>query len=55
MNSYCENCGCKVYRNGCVNCNEIEYIEEQYHDLDMAVPESVGRDAADSRKRRGER
>lgn len=25
----CENCGEPVYSLGCVNCNEIEYIEEQ--------------------------
>lgn len=25
----CENCGCKVYSLGCVNCNEIDYIEQQ--------------------------
>lgn len=25
----CENCGCRVYKLGCVNCNEIAYIEEQ--------------------------
>lgn len=25
----CEDCGCTIYNLGCVNCNEIEYIEEQ--------------------------
>lgn len=25
----CENCGCRVYNLGCVNCNEVAYIEEQ--------------------------
>ena len=24
----CENCGCRVYNLGCVNCNEIDYINE---------------------------
>lgn len=29
----CENCGCKVYSHGCVNCNEGEYISMQsYYD-----------------------
>lgn len=26
---YCENCGCKVFKLGCVNCDEMNYIEEQ--------------------------
>ncbi len=25
----CEDCGCKVYNIGCVNCNEENYISEQ--------------------------
>lgn len=25
----CENCGCRVYNLGCVNCDEMDYIEEQ--------------------------
>lgn len=25
----CENCGCRVYSLGCVNCDEEAYIEEQ--------------------------
>ena len=25
----CPDCGCRVYNLGCVNCNEIAYIEEQ--------------------------
>lgn len=25
----CENCGCRVYKLGCVNCNESAYIEQQ--------------------------
>jgi len=29
MSNYCENCGCKVFKLGCVNCDEINYIEEQ--------------------------
>jgi len=25
----CENCGCRIYSNGCVNCDEENYIQEQ--------------------------
>lgn len=25
----CENCGCAVYNLGCINCDEMAYIEEQ--------------------------
>lgn len=25
----CPNCGCRVYSLGCVNCDEINYIEQQ--------------------------
>jgi hypothetical protein len=25
----CLECGCRVYALGCVNCNEVAYIEEQ--------------------------
>jgi len=25
----CENCGCRIFEYGCVNCNEKEYIEMQ--------------------------
>lgn len=25
----CEDCGCRIYEYGCVNCNEIDYIEAQ--------------------------
>jgi len=25
----CEDCGCRIYNLGCVNCNEIDYIQEQ--------------------------
>lgn len=50
--TYCENCGCKVYKNGCVNCNEIEYIEDQYNELDLDCPDSVRLEAERSRKER---
>jgi len=35
---HCENCGCKVYSNGCVNCNEELYILDQYYEQDMELP-----------------
>jgi len=25
----CPDCGCRVYKYGCVNCNETAYIDEQ--------------------------
>lgn len=34
----CENCGCRVYSNGCVNCNEELYILEQYYEQNMELP-----------------
>lgn len=27
--TYCENCGCKVFSLGCVNCDEENYIAQQ--------------------------
>ena len=38
MANYCENCGCKVHSNGCVNCNEELYILDQYDELEMQRP-----------------
>ena len=38
---HCENCGCKVYKNGCVNCNEESYIYDQYIELEMEVPKLI--------------
>ncbi len=26
----CENCGCRVYALGCVNCDEADYIEAEF-------------------------
>lgn len=39
----CPDCGCKVYGLGCVNCNEIAYIEEQclYDADDLRVVAAV--------------
>lgn len=39
MPDYCENCGCKVYSKGCVNCNEELYILDQYYELNMELPD----------------
>ena len=36
--SYCEDCGCKVYSGRCTNCHEELYIEDQYYELDMPLP-----------------
>ena len=41
--SYCPDCGCKVYSNGCVNCHEENYIADQYYELDMEMPEHFRR------------
>ena len=41
MASYCDNCGCKVYSGACVNCHEAVYIQDQYIDLEMEVPDSI--------------
>ena len=46
----CENCGCRVYSDACVNCDEAIYIEKQYDELDMKVPESIANLASDARK-----
>jgi len=34
----CENCGERVYRLGCVNCDEPAYIEEQDRLTDEQYP-----------------
>lgn len=39
--SYCQDCGCRVGYLGCENCNEIQYIHQQYIDQDMEVPDSI--------------
>ncbi len=38
----CENCGSKVFRLGCVNCDEENYIEEQRQLTALEYPESDG-------------
>jgi len=37
--SHCEDCGCKVYDGACTNCHEEIYIAEQYHELDIPLPD----------------
>ncbi len=48
--SYCDDCGEPVYNGACTNCHEVLYIEEQYHDLDMDVPESLSKECGQARK-----
>lgn len=50
--SYCENCGCKVGRLGCVNCHEIEYIEEQVLEVGMPWSQENWDAAKSSREER---
>lgn len=35
----CENCGSRVYALGCVNCDEVNYIEEQEMLTDQQIAE----------------
>ena len=48
--SYCDNCGCKVYNGACTNCHEAVYIQEQYIDLEMEVPDSITKKVAEHQK-----
>lgn len=47
---YCPDCGSKMYNGACTNCHEEIYIEEQYCDLDMEVPESISNLAAQQKE-----
>jgi hypothetical protein len=38
----CENCGCRVYDLGCVNCDEMNYIEEQESRTEEIIREQDG-------------
>lgn len=40
----CEDCGCRIYEYGCVNCNEADYIEMQgeYDEVEMACRACFG-------------
>ncbi len=42
---HCENCGDRIYNLGCSNCSEVRYIEQQYHELEMDVPELIYKEA----------
>ena len=35
----CPDCGCRVYKLGCVNCDEAAYVEEQEMLTDLQYPE----------------
>ena len=37
----CEDCGCKMYNGACTNCHEEIYIQEQYEELEMEVPDLI--------------
>ena len=51
----CENCGCRVYRGICVNCNEELWIEEEQGEyLDARSDEwneKVAKDSIEQRAR----
>lgn len=49
--AYCEDCGCKSYNGACTNCHKEIYIEEQYIDLDMDVPNSIFKKAREQEKK----
>lgn len=36
----CPDCGSRVYDLGCVNCNELAYIEEQEMLTELQYPEA---------------
>jgi hypothetical protein len=42
----CENCGSNVYGLGCVNCDEVNYIEEQEYLTDLMVRDQEREDRA---------
>lgn len=41
MKKYCDNCGEKSYNGACTNCHEEIYIEKQYEELDMIIPDQI--------------
>lgn len=41
MNSYCDDCGSKVYGGHCTWCHEETFIAQQYRDLDEPVPKTI--------------
>jgi len=34
-----------MFKGLCVNCHEETYIEDQYHELDMAIPKGIAEKA----------
>lgn len=50
MSGHCLNCGERVFRGLCTNCHEANYIEKQYDDLDMPVPESIYKKARENER-----
>lgn len=50
MMSYCDNCGCKEYNGACTNCHESLYIEQQYIDLNMDVPDTLSKQCVKDRE-----
>lgn len=46
--SHCKNCGERVFRGLCTNCHEENFIENQYIDLDMPVPELIYKKAREN-------
>lgn len=42
----CEDCGCRVYEYGCINCNEQDYIDMQAYDDRVITDESDAERAA---------
>lgn len=51
MKTFCEDCGCRKYDGACINCHEEIYIEQQYIDLNMAIPKSILDKANEHRKK----
>lgn len=49
--SKCEDCGIKVQNGVCRNCQEEIFIEEQYEELGIAVPEQISKVAEEQRKK----
>jgi len=41
MKAYCEDCGTKIHKGFCPNCDEEHFIADQYRDLGMTVPETI--------------
>lgn len=41
MAKYCEDCGCRVYSAGCTNCNEVQYIGQQYVRQEMEMSKEL--------------